>query len=115
MSGEIERIRKTLPWLRFLGWFYAVVGGVGSLALVGIPWLVMGIFLILAARAGDRLLGGGPSESLGEYHGRLYQYFLTLGITTIIGVVVGLVVACFYALMALVFGVAVVYNVFQSQ
>lgn len=95
-APHIERIALPLygakGWLKFLGILFIVYGVMTALSIVGllIAWLPiwMGVLLYQTAGALEAAVHAGDEEALMRAMGKLRTYFVIMGVLTLIGLVV---------------------------
>ena len=97
-------IYQARGWLKFLG-VLSIIGGVGSaLALVGILPIWMGVLLFQAGSNITTAAQTGDRFSYQKAMGALKTYFVLQGVLALLGLVLGLVMAC----IALLVGVGAI-------
>jgi hypothetical protein len=107
MNGIIEHsrlesaLRGMKGWLKFLGILMIIMGIPSALALVGILYIWLGVVLIQAGSKAQQFLVSKSTDDLADFAGKLRTYFLVTGILSLIGIILGVITACIYAIIAI--------------
>ncbi|MGC8893931.1 MAG: DUF5362 family protein [candidate division WOR-3 bacterium] len=107
MNGVIENyrlesaLRGMKGWLKFLGIMMIIMGIPSALMLVGILYIWLGVVLYQASSRAQQFLVSKSSDDLAEFASKLKTYFLVTGILSLIGIIMGVIGGCIYAIIAI--------------
>ncbi len=120
MNGIIENyrleaaLRGMKGWLKFLGILTIIMGIPSALMLVGILYIWLGIVLYQAGSRAQQFLVSKSSDDLAEFASKLKTYFLVTGILVLIGIILGVITGCIYAIIAIMAMASGGFQGFQS-
>ncbi len=108
-NSENEFVREAaLPlyqargWLKFVG-IMMILGGIPSaLALVGIIPIWQGVLLMQAASSIETAANTGQKYAFDSAMGNIKTFFIVNGVLILIGLIVGLIMACLMVVLPLV-------------
>ena len=108
-NSENEFVREAaLPlyqargWLKFVG-IMMILGGIPSaLALVGIIPIWQGVLLMQAASSIETASNTGQKYAFDSAMGNIKTFFIVNGVLILIGLIVGLIMACLMVVLPLV-------------
>lgn len=121
MNGIIEHsrlesaLRGMKGWLKFLGILMIIMGIPSALMLVGILYIWLGIVLYQAGSRAQQFLVSKSSDDLAEFASKLKTYFLVTGILALIGIILGIITGCIYAVIAIIAIAGGTFGGFQTQ
>ncbi len=111
----VDEARRSKGWLKFVGIMMIIVGAFQALSIVGIiiAWIPiwMGVLLVQAGNAADRLAQSMDSSQIAELLSKLRIYFLLQGVLIIIGLLMVFLVIILY----LIFGLALLGGILGSM
>jgi len=89
-------------WLKFVG-IMMILGGIPSaLALVGIIPIWQGVLLMQAASSIETAVNTGQRYAFNSAMGNIKTFFVINGVLILIGIIVGLLMACLMIVLPLV-------------
>ena len=121
MNGIIEHsrlesaLRGMKGWLKFLGIILIVMGIPAALALVGILDIWLGVVLYQAGSRAQQFLVSKSSDDLAEFASKLKTFFMVTGILALIGIILGIITGCIYAVIAIIAIAGGTFGGFQTQ
>ena len=89
-------------WLKFLGILMIVMGIPAALGLVGILYIWLGVVLYKAGSRAQQFLVSKSSDDLAEFASKLKTFFMVSGILALIGIILGIITGCIYAIIAII-------------
>ena len=112
IANEIARAKG---WIKFIGIVMIIGGAINALTIVGIvfAWLPiwMGVLLTQVAGAGQKFIDERDMNALQQIIAKLRVFFLIQGIAIIVGIILAIVMVVFYV----IFGLALLGILTQSQ
>lgn len=108
MNGIIEHsrleaaLRGMKGWLKFLGILMIIMGIPSALMLVGILYIWLGVVLMQAGSRAQQFLVSKSSDDLAEFTSKIKTFFLVTGILALIGIILGIITGCIYAIIAII-------------
>lgn len=120
MNGIIENyrleaaLRGMKGWLKFLGILMIIMGIPSALMLVGILYIWLGVVLYQAGSRAQQFLVSKSSDDLADFASKLKTFFLVTGILSLIGIIMGIITGCIYAIILIMAIASGSFQGFQS-